>query len=116
MRKLAAAFWTILIVALCTLPGEDLPEIDVVNIDKLAHVVLFAVFGWLWIWSSDRSRSAVVRVILSGLALAILTEIYQGILPFGRQPSVWDAVANATGLAAGVWSFKLLMRRPVRQT
>ena len=54
-----------------------------------------------------------VLAILSMLvAFSVLTEIYQGILPFGRQADMLDAAADAMGALVGfvVW---LIARRPL---
>jgi len=100
----AAVGWTLLILALCTVPGKDLPEINIISIDKIGHFGIFAVFGWLWMRAytlSDLARRS-RYVLVGGLAYAVLTEIYQGIMPFGREADLWDAAANAAGLLAGV--------------
>jgi VanZ family protein len=100
----AAVGWTLLILALCTVPGKDFPEINIISIDKIGHFGIFAVFGWLWMrvyTLSDLARRS-RYVFVGGLAYAVLTEIYQGIMPFGREADLWDAAANAAGLLAGV--------------
>lgn len=100
----AAVGWTLLILALCTVPGKELPEINIISIDKIGHFGIFAGFGWLWMRAyplSDLARRS-RYVLLGGLAYAVLTEIYQGVMPFGREADLWDAAANAAGLLAGV--------------
>lgn len=104
LALLAAVGWTLFILALCTLPGQDLPEINIISIDKIGHFGIFAGFGWLWMRAFPRLDLARRSryVLLGGLAYAGLTEIYQGIMPFGREADLWDAVANAAGLLVGV--------------
>lgn len=106
MRVLAAVLWTLLILALCSMPGDNLPDLDLVSADKLGHFVLFAGFGWLWSWGSPREyRRSAPFVIAAGLVFAVGTEIYQGLLPFERDPSTADAIANTLGLLSGVWLY-----------
>lgn len=110
MKKLLAIAWTAAIVALCTIPGDSLPDVDVFSADKIGHFILFAGFGWLWTWVSPRSfRQAAPIVLFAGLLFAVGTEIYQGILPFDREPSTADVIANLAGLLFGVWLFGRLL-------
>ncbi len=107
-RKTLAVSWAVLIVALCTIPGTDLPEIDIASIDKLAHFSLFAVLAWLWLDATDGPigrRSAVV--LLLGSLFGLATEYYQGLLPWERTPDMLDAAANAVGLMAGTATYVL---------
>ena len=92
--------WTALLIALCLLPGEDVPEVDVVGIDKVVHFLMFVVFSLLW-WRHVTNRP-IVRLLLFGLLLAVGTEFLQGALNWGRIADPFDAVANAAGLAAGL--------------
>ena len=43
-----AVGWTVVILALCSIPGGDLPEVRIMSADKIAHFGMFAAFGWLW--------------------------------------------------------------------
>ena len=98
----AAIAWTIVILALCSIPGQDLPQVQVLSADKIAHFTLFAAFAWLWMNSLAlpvRMRFAIV--FACGLAYAVLTEVYQGLIPIGREPDIWDSAANAAGLLVG---------------
>jgi VanZ family protein len=114
--KLAAALgWTGLILIACTMPGTNLPSPGIVGLDKLVHFILFAVFGWLWLSVAPASPGKAVRnVLIAGLLFAGLTEIYQAMLPYERDPSALDAAANAAGLVTGIMSNRLLMRRRPR--
>ena len=101
--RFVAVLWTLLILVACSLPGRDLPRIDVVSFDKVAHFIMFAGFGGLWAHafpSLSGRRTAWVLVV--GLAFAILTEIYQSFLPFERTPDPYDALFNALGLCTAV--------------
>lgn len=115
--KLAAIAWTALIIIVCSIPGTDLPATEVAGLDKVGHFVLFAVFGWLWLTAvKSRPGRAVRNVLLAGLVLALLTEIYQGLLPFERDPSALDAAANAAGLFAGIAVRRVSKKRPLQHT
>lgn len=110
--RAAATAWTLLILVLCTIPGRDLPDIQIVSADKIGHIGIFAVFGWLWMRTSPPSEldRHFKYVLLLGVAYAVLTEVYQGLLPFGRVPDVWDALANTAGLVIGAAFHRYIVR------
>jgi hypothetical protein len=117
LRLALAAAWTLGILAACSIPGRDLPELDVVQIDKLAHAALFAGFGWLWMRALRGPLPARTRWVAgTGLAYAALTELYQGLLPFERSPDPLDALANATGLLMALWAYRLFARKTASGT
>lgn len=106
-----AAAWTLAILALCTIPGNELPQVSIVSADKIGHFAMFTAFGWLWMHALRLEvRARVGLVLAAGLAYAVLTEVYQGLLPFGREPDVWDAVANSGGLLVGIGVWRLTSR------
>jgi VanZ family protein len=107
-----AWLWTTGILVACSLPGQSLPDITLFRFDKLIHFALFAGFGWLWMAALRQPLARRAGVVLAaGLAYAVLTEPYQGLLPFERAPDPYDALANALGLGAGVLAFRLLRKR-----
>lgn len=98
----AAVGWTLLILILVSIPSPDLPDADLPSIDKFAHFALFAGFGWLWMRSLPFNVDKRFRLVLIiGFAYAVMTEVYQGMLPFGRQPDAMDVAANLAGLIGG---------------
>lgn len=105
----AAPLWTLLIVGLCSIPGTELPDVPVLQFDKLVHLSLFVVFAVLWL--IRRPPVGLGFVAFFGVALAIVTEPYQGWLSLGRVPDPLDAVANLVGLAIGIALGARLRRR-----
>lgn len=83
----------------CFLPGEYVPVVPILSVDKLVHIALFAVFGALWLAVYPRRRGAVVAW---GLALAVAIEVLQQALPVNRSGDVFDVAADAIGLAVAV--------------
>lgn len=109
--KLLALLWAVLILALCSIPGPELPDVDVLGIDKVGHFGMFFVGAFVWMRAWPRSTA---RVLGAGLAFSILTEIYQGVMPFlGRSADPFDIVADALGLAVGLLLWRWLRHRPV---
>ena len=111
--RVLAVLWTTFILVGLTLPGSTFPQSRLLEFDKLVHLVLFMVLALLWLPALSRGRFDRGLAILSMLvAFSILTEIYQGLLPFGRQADMLDAAADAVGALVGfvVW---LIARRPL---
>jgi VanZ family protein len=104
-RRLAIG-WTLVIIATCSIPGSDLPDVDIEWIDKVGHLCLFAVFAWLWLDTCPRpTLRRTVLVVVLGSLFGILTELYQGILPWERTPDIVDALADTAGLLVGSAAF-----------
>lgn len=101
--RVLAILWTVGILVATSLPGTDLPDVDILTLDKPAHFLFFAGFGWLWLRAlSHPLRIRIGWVLGTGVAFAILTEVYQGFLPFERTPDPVDALFNVSGLVVAV--------------
>lgn len=116
--KLIAAAWTLLILIGCWIPGNRLAVdetatslLRVPNLDKLAHLVLFAFFGALWTRAFRGGRSRFALVMAAGIALAIVTEVGQGTKYVRREADILDAVADSLGTAIGIGAWILFERR-----
>lgn len=90
--------WFVATLALLSWPVQDLPDVPVPAIDKLVHVALFAVGAIVALRGWPDRPLLVVGLLLS---FAALSEIWQGMIPTGRQASVLDVLANTLGIAVG---------------
>lgn len=106
-RDARAIGWTALLLAACLAPGywlgldEELFEgIGPFKPDKIVHAALFAGYAFFWI-VGERGRGATGRVLGVGLALAVLTELAQGLPFIRRDPDPFDTLADVFGLAVG---------------
>lgn len=118
-RALAlSVLWTTLILVACFLPGKDLPEVDVVDFDKLVHVALFSGCAFLWavafIRHSGKTWRKLFWVFIATIALGILVELIQGSdLVRGRSADIFDVFADAVGACLGSFSARyVLPKRP----
>ena len=117
---IAAAVWTMGIIAALTIPVPGLPKIDPsLTLDKVAHVVLFAGFAVFWMralrpddqgheteqWAVPWRQTLVVTG--AGIAFAIGSEFYQMLLPFKRTADPYDALADIIGLVLGLSAYLL---------
>lgn len=106
--------WTLLILAGCSIPGNDIPKIgfDLFEMDKLVHFSMFLVYGWLWSMALPQTmQSKLSWVGVSGLFYGIGTEIYQGMLPWDRTPDPMDAMANMLGLFMAILVYGIRSNR-----
>lgn len=111
-RILLALGWTLLILVACTIPGRDLPRVDIVSIDKVAHFTIFAGYGWFWMFAAGNPLARATRwTLATGIAYAVLTEFYQGLLPWERTPDPFDALFNILGLLTAILAFRTLQAR-----
>jgi glycopeptide antibiotics resistance protein len=118
-RLLAAVLWTLGLAVACLLPGQQVPTVRAeLSLDKIAHLVLFAGFGVLWMralramaWGAGGPSNPALWVLGVGGAFAVGTEVLQYVLPLGRHFDLLDAAANAVGLAVAVLGYRRFARR-----
>jgi VanZ family protein len=112
MRKMLAVGWTLLIFVLCWMPKSSMPLDEdgpsgfyIPHLDKIVHFAIFAGFAFLWRRASGRGSALAIAV--SGLALAVITELGQGTAIVGRDAEFLDGLADfagvVLGLAVAIW-------------
>ncbi|NLK49424.1 MAG: VanZ family protein [Candidatus Cloacimonetes bacterium] len=108
LPMLLTIIWWVAIWVVSSLPADELPTVDEVGVDKLAHVGVYFILGILldtWL----RRKGLTLKQRLGVFALAVISafadEYHQHFIP-GRSVSIWDFVANASGLVlAWLWRF-----------
>lgn len=114
--------WALVILYLSVLPGHELPEINIWEPDKVAHVVVYALLGFLmglWLlrrnlqYRSEEERSRVVRLTSEelrkcglialglGMSYGFGIEVVQGTLIPSRVFDLFDILSNFFGSLAG---------------
>jgi len=91
---------TIVTLLLTLLPPDNFQGKPLFKYDKLGHFLMF--FGWTFMFGfsliiHNRKLAPLFLIFLAGTFFGISIEIMQGILPYGRTASFWDAVADAAG-------------------
>ncbi len=114
-RWLPPLLWAAFILVLTSLPGSAVPDVGNVpsGTDKVVHATIYAVLGWLSVRAFDPTRlnCAKCAIVVAGIALfAAAGEWYQLLIP-GREPDVWDWVADLIGAVLGVTMGVLTRRR-----
>jgi VanZ family protein len=104
-----ALLWTLIVSILTLLPGRDLPDVHIVNFDKMAHFAVFGLLEWLYLkWIClGRSISKPGLITLACVAYGGLIEILQGAFYIDRYADFWDFLFNSLGCLGGwiVFSF-----------
>jgi len=95
------------------IPGKSVPEVKIFQIDKLAHVFIFAVLMVLSLHGTFKYTKinswGVNLFMLTGvtsMVFGLTIEIIQIVVP-GRNFSLLDVVANTLGVGLGGIAFKL---------
>ena len=94
--------WTCFILYATLSPddGSRQFEIPIPHFDKVVHFILFFVEAVL-LYKTDLFKNPIFQIVI-GLALAAFTETMQSFVP-GRNPDVWDLIADAGGTIAAFW-------------
>jgi VanZ family protein len=113
--KLPALLWGVIILALTSYPKLKIPDIGFNAIDKVAHLCVYAVFGFLIIRAiienqTNTSHRDYFRTGFYGTAFSIFDELHQKYIP-GRFCDVWDATADIIGIFLGMLIFYLTMKQ-----
>ena len=116
MRKefLPALVWATLILVLCAIPGNKIPEITFwqwLRWDKLVHLFLFGVLSIFLFGahSAIKKGPLLFKEYCLWILLAIIyggvIEIMQATLFIQRSGDLRDAIANAIGAISGGYFF-----------
>jgi len=98
-------------------PPEEVPSFW--GLDKIIHFTEYYIFGYLifrcfahWKNIAFRQRHAILWTISIGVFYAMTDEWHQSFVP-GRDPSVWDMLFDALGVAFAALTFQGI-RKQVR--
>ncbi len=118
-----AALWAVFVLVLCCVPmnkADNVPKFE--GMDKLVHTGFFFVFTILLYHGSMRRHPmpwprillTSLKVILTALFLAVLTEFLQWKFFTYRTGDLWDLFADLVGTCMGVFAFIILHKREHR--
>jgi VanZ family protein len=90
-------------------------NVSLINFDKFLHMMEFAGLGFLLSLAFFKSFAfsfplKAFMIFLSGVALGILDEFHQSFVP-GRTSDVWDAAADALGVALSIVVYSFLAKK-----
>ena len=107
-----ALLWTLIISILTLLPGRDLPDVHIVNFDKMAHFGVFGMLEWLYLnWLClGRNFKNPLLITLACVAYGGLIEVLQGTFYTDRYADIWDFTFNSLGCLCGWMVFRMMNR------
>ena len=84
-----------------SIPGGAVPDVFRLTWDKLLHVIEYCILGILGFrYFSVMLKQPLIGIIIIGITIGIIDEIYQGIIP-GRFTSSIDVIADSIGVISG---------------
>lgn len=110
------AIWAGVILFLTSVPGGQLPKIQISHLDLVVHFVLYTVLGGLMLralhatLTTARPGRIMIVAIASGVSFGLFDEIHQMWIP-GRSYSNLDLVADTVGVCAGVFAYWMIGAR-----
>lgn len=75
-----AFLFALIVLILCVIPGQDIPEVGIVNFDKLVHTALFALLTFLFAKGFYRQTSIFFLKQHFIIVPAVLCSLYGGLL------------------------------------
>jgi VanZ family protein len=110
--------WAVLILILSLISGENIPEVsfwEMISIDKLAHVFMYAMLVFLLTTGLKRQYSngwlryyAKSTAFWLGMFYGLLLEIMQLLICTDRYFEMGDVIANSIGCLIGLFGFILV--------
>ena len=103
-RWLPPTLWAALILILTSIPGSHIPVPPFRNLDKIVHLTIYGVLGWLTAraWMNGSRITAVAVLALVAISLfGAMDEWHQQFIP-QRSMDLLDWAADTTGATAGI--------------
>ena len=102
--------YVVLIFIGSSIPGGSVPDVFRLTWDKLLHVIEYCILGILGFrYFSIILKQPLFGIIIIGMTIGIIDEIYQSIIP-GRFTSSTDIIADGIGVISGALISKYSLR------
>jgi len=109
LARIGLAAYVALVLYLCFARFDNMPSVPMdmfgIPLDKVAHFLMFFPYPFLFctaFYRADGTAGRSFRVLVAGLAsgllLALLTELGQGLTDY-RSKDFWDFIADSAALA-----------------
>jgi len=113
LYKLPAILYTLLIFILSAQPQEKLPPLPLLHIDKIVHIIEYAIYGFFLMlaYTSAKTRVIYKQAFWISLATGILyaaSDEFHQLYVAGRHSSFIDWLADSVGVLLGILIFRKL--------
>lgn len=98
MKVLSVLVSTLIVIAVL-IPGSNIPDVNMVGVDKFVHIAMLAT--WAIAIRFDFSPLKPWLVLVLGLFFSLFTEILQLFIE-GRSFDLYDMMADGVGLLLGL--------------
>lgn len=102
----AALLWTGIISFLSLLRSNEIPVVQVSNIDKIVHAFFYFVFNSLWFLFFKKQLESISKALAVSFLLSVFfgigIEIMQESFTKTRQGDIMDVLANTSGAILAV--------------
>ena len=102
-----AFLWTFLILYLSLRNAENIPKVNIPNLDKVVHFTFYFGFVILWYrylaFKNDVLLKNKIVLVLISIGFGIAIEFVQKYFTTTRQADILDVVANSTGTLVGIF-------------
>lgn len=107
--KAFATVLTILIVLLSLMPSRNVPEIEIKQLDKLVHFVMYFVLTVSYGLSFKGFAKPGLMAFAGAFLVGVLTEVMQYKFTSSRFFDVFDIIANTAGSFFAILYFKIYL-------
>jgi VanZ family protein len=114
---LPGVLWALIILVLSGYPGNKIPELPVLQIDKIVHAFMYAVLAICMAIPStqqffikNKRWSIRWKIILFGVFYGGLMEVLQTNIYINRSGNWYDFLANTLGAILGILFFPYLLK------
>ncbi len=111
-RWVPPLLWAAVILVLTSIPGAQLPSTNVHDADKLVHLTMYGVLGWLCaraIWTRERVTRSLLLLLAAVSLFGAVDEWHQQFIP-GRSMELLDWMSDTAGAGAGLLAMALARR------
>ena len=115
-----ALIWSVLVLILCNMPQEDIPETSLFfeGFDKMAHLGFFFILTVLLFFGKINQQNSydyriltIIKILLITASLGGGIEILQWKVFTYRSAEWWDFTSDMLGVGMGVFGYLLLHRK-----
>jgi len=111
IAKVLAVLWAVIIFILSVMRTPKLTGVQIPYLDKIAHIVMYAIFAFLLLLAFHHliqtNKKVILLIVSVSLGYGILMEFAQKKIFLSRSFEISDIVANLTGILIAVVIYKL---------